>query len=405
MGMKPRDSTLTTQLLEAIQRGTTSTLKSLIPAGWNLDQRLGEMTALGEACSYHRAAMVKELLALGADVNHPTNEDREPPIMVAVWRGSQGDAGGAVLRLLIQEGADVNASDVNGETPLIRAAETGPFPGWAFFAGKCLIDAGADPNAKAKHAWSGTALHVASITIATDLVKLLLAHGADPNVYNKQGFAPIHKLLVEVSADEDEEGVQNDWSVAGPLMTGNLRALLDAGADVNALTKEGRSPLQLACERLGTPEEAIAILVEAGAELNIEFEMGDRLLTPLAIVALFRDAPALKLAKNMIGRGADLTTRLPSLNNLPLVLILAAMQPTLAVVALERDPSLHTLVGEDGSTFLMLATKGRSVELVKRLLDLGCDAKAVHPEKGKTALDIALANEDVDLIALLEQRC
>ena len=74
------------------------------------------------------------------------------------------------LKQLIQNGADVNATDYNGKTALMRAAEAGRTQNV-----EILIDAGADIHAKDNKEW--TALMYAEWDDHTDIIKLLKAAG------------------------------------------------------------------------------------------------------------------------------------------------------------------------------------------------------------------------------------
>jgi ankyrin repeat protein len=84
------------------------------------------------------------------------------------------------LKTLIAAGADVNAQNDKGETPLMEAAAMGQAD-----AAKLLIAAKADVNAKKKD--GVTALHGAAFFAHPELVKLLIAGGADVNAKNQKG--------------------------------------------------------------------------------------------------------------------------------------------------------------------------------------------------------------------------
>src|SRR3954469_24865815 len=87
----------------------------------------------------------------------------------------------AELQKLIRT-SGANVKDRRGTTPLMYAAATG-----SFGAMKMLVDAGADVNAK--NDFEITALMWCAIDEAK--VRLLLARGADPNARSKQGRTPL----------------------------------------------------------------------------------------------------------------------------------------------------------------------------------------------------------------------
>jgi len=96
---------------------------------------------------------------------------------------------GDVTRCL-SEGADANARDENGMTPLHYAIIISFY--WAAMSSdeipavvQVLLDAGADPNAEDKDGW--TPLHMAAVSEIPAVIQALLAAGADPKARNKHG--------------------------------------------------------------------------------------------------------------------------------------------------------------------------------------------------------------------------
>jgi ankyrin repeat protein len=154
---------------------------------------------------------VQEILAAGIDLN----------IFEAAATG-QTDR---VRALLGADPALVNAYAPDGFFPLALAV----FFGNADTAA-ALLDAGADVNMQSHESMKIAALHSALATIKRpDLVKLLLARGANPNARAAAGLTPLHSAA---------QG--GDTELA--------RLLLEKGADVNARDDRGRSPRDLAAE-------------------------------------------------------------------------------------------------------------------------------------------------------------
>jgi len=189
------------------------------------------------------------LIARGADVGR---EDAKgwTPLHWAVSGGPQDademgafpgmcgapamDAYVALARLLIEHGADVNAKDRQGGTPLHRAASGGQVS-----LIDVLIEKGARVNATT--AVGGTPLHSAARAGRLDAVRRLLAKGADVNARSARQRTPLH------------------WAVeAGKREVARL--LLTQGADVNAKDREGMTPADLAFG-----EEMKRMLGECGA--------------------------------------------------------------------------------------------------------------------------------------------
>ena len=163
---------------------------------------------------------------------------------------------------------------------------------------RALVDQSADVNATQGD--GATAMHWAAYRGDMDLARLLIEAGADPSAANRNGSTPL--WLASTNGD-----------------AGMIGVLLDAGADPNEQLPLGRSPLMLVA-RTGNAE-AVAALIEAGADINARETA--RGTTPLmwaadqghtAIVALLieegadiaaRSNPASRNARYNIGKDND----------------------------------------------------------------------------------------------------
>lgn len=141
---------------------------------------------------------------------------------------------------LISNGADVNAKDSYGWTPLMKATDSNKIE-----IMKLLIENGADVNAKNTHGRTPL-MYVCTI----EAVKLLIENGADVNAKDSRGWTPL------MSAVEDSHGE-----------TEVLEFFLDKGADVNAKTIDGKTVLSVAKSRSDTIGNGIVeFLKKAGAK-------------------------------------------------------------------------------------------------------------------------------------------
>ena len=147
----------------------------------------------------------------------------EYELLVAAMNGDLAE----VKRLVIDCGIDPNIQDdVDGSTPLHDAAEKG-----YFVIVKILLEHGAEPNIQNYIGW--TPLHLAAANGYFVIVKILLEHGAEPNIQDNDGSTPLHKAVANCRV-------------------GVARVLLEHGADPTIRDKKGRTPLDIGsnCEEI-----------------------------------------------------------------------------------------------------------------------------------------------------------
>ena len=201
-----------------------------------------------------------------------------------------------IAQLLLDAGADANAADWYGETPLwaavdVRNLELGRehndrgLRDEAFALIERLLDAGANPNARTKEypherrfilvvvgsvSWvdltGQTPFLRAAAAGDVEVMRLLLAHGADPNIATEAGTTP---LMVAAGVN---------WAVAETYDFGN-EALLEAvklahslGNDVNAVNSMGVAAIHGAANR--GANDVIEYLAANGARLDVADAQG-----------------------------------------------------------------------------------------------------------------------------------
>lgn len=109
-----------------------------------------------------------------------------------------------------------------------------------------------------------TALHLAAAGYRVELVRLLLAAGADPNsAKNHRRSGPLH-----YAADGYINGP--DWNATRQVQT--IQCLLDAGANIDAQDKNGASPLHRAVRTRCAA--AVKCLLERGGDAKLKNKPG-----------------------------------------------------------------------------------------------------------------------------------
>ncbi len=198
-----------------------------------------------EACRNGDIKVVMDLIDKGADVN-ASNNWGNTPLHYALDNGHT-----EVAMALIDKGADVNARDNAGDTPLHYALDKGHTE-----AAMALIDKGADVNARNNSQDNDeyTPLHLALMNGHTEAAMAAIDKGADVNARDNAGETPLHYAL---SNGRTEVAM----------------AAIDKGADVNARDNAGETPLHLALMN-GHTEVAMAV-IDKGADMNARDNAGD----------------------------------------------------------------------------------------------------------------------------------
>ena len=224
-----------------ILAGVFLALVSILPASAQIAPTEAELRSYG---GLHAAAARGDVVDIEKRV--ASGEDREAvdsrlrtPLHVAVY-GKQHDAARALIRL----GADPNKFEIDRYDIITIAAVAGEVPML-----KLALEGGGNPKAITSR-YDGTALIAAAHIGHAEVVRTLIAAGAPlDHVNNLQWTALIESIVLG-------DGGKNH--------TETLRALVEAGANLNIPDGSGSTPLKLARNR--GFREMVAILEKAGAQ-------------------------------------------------------------------------------------------------------------------------------------------
>ena len=256
----------------------------------------GGLTPLVFATRQGDLDCVKTLVEAGADVNQTTHYGWTP-LLVATQNRHY-----IIGKYLLDHGANPNLQNHGGWSPLYLATDNRNIEGGDYPVRpadmdhlefiKALLDKGADPNLRVCGAKStptnctgdstetrtiftmqwvredgATPFWRAAQSSDLALMKLLLAHGADPKIPSA------HKVTaLSVAAGIGwVEGITYEWSEADNLET--IKLCLQLGIDPNAVDDEGRTALHGAAHK--GRNDAIKILVDHGANLEAH-DLGSR---------------------------------------------------------------------------------------------------------------------------------
>jgi ankyrin repeat protein len=188
------------------------------------------------AAEHSDIGAVRQLLKDGAEVEARDGQGRTALLLAT----SRNDA--KIAKLLIEAGANVNAQDHKLDSPLLLAGASG-------YLEILKLTLTARPNFKIYNRFGGTALIPACERGHVDVVKELLKTDVDVDHVNRLGWTALLEAIIL-----GDGGLRHQEIV---------RLLIAAGADVNLADGEGVTPLQHA--RKKGYQEIVRSLESAGA--------------------------------------------------------------------------------------------------------------------------------------------
>ncbi len=331
-----------------------------------------------EATENDNTEIIEVLLKEGADIN-ATNEDGQTALVIAAEKGHIE----TVQVLLTTPGINIDAANnKDGSTALMFAAQNGHTN-----IVNTLIDKGADVNA-ANNKYGSTALMFAALCGNTEIVNNLIDKDANVNATDKDGLTAL--MITAATGHVDI-----------------VQILLDKGIDINAADHGNFTALMFAANKGHT--ETVKTLLKKGANVNAASHNSPTALM-MAAGAGHVDIVQILLKENAeidatAGRGDTALTLAASTGNTETVRVLLAaganVNDTAITLALDNGhtETVEALFGK--STNTNTADKSGSMVLMG-------DSTMLMDEEQKESLNdqliIAVSNEDQNLITSLLQK-
>ncbi len=333
--------------------------------------------------------LVRLSLEHGADVNIRTTNEWTLLHAAAFWGKPE------TTRVLLDHGANTNAENDRGETPL-HLVSRGEYDSQADGVGiaRLLLEHGVDVHAQDKD--HDTALHSAAFWGRLEIARVLLERDANTNAVNDRGETPLHlvsrskydprkdgvrivRLLLGHSVDVHAQDKFHNIALHWAAFWGRLeiaRVLLDHGANANAENDQGATPLHLVSRgKYRFQENGVGIaqlLLEHGVDVHAQDKDHDTALHSAAFWG------RLEIARVLLNHGA-----IPDVEND------------------QRETPLH-LVSRGKYDF-----QENGVSIARLLLERGADMKAqdkdyvtpLHSARHRGRLDIAMVLLDYNVKA------
>lgn len=418
-----------TALAAACSNGNEQIAQTLISFGADISLATWSgQTPLHLAARNSHLNLVRLLLESGSEVNSVDSRKATPLHSAAEAKQTE------VAKLLLQYGANVIAVDENGHPPLYFPLERNDIsmtrlfiaaaPDQIKLAGKyykwlplhftaqfnilesmrLLLEHGADPDLV--NDLGSTALTLAAYLDSSEIVHLLIEKGAGVNIRDSSGktammFAAWNKnsqmvqALVQNGTNLDTVDDNGLCALHYAAVSGSVdcvHVLLTAGANQELLTDDtGCSPLFVASDRGHT--DIVRLLLENGANPEIKTTEHE---TPLCVAIAGRHVEVVNV---LLENGADCTA----------VFFRPELVPSVFAASLGQIPILDLLLGygvdvslptPHGITPLMGASKALQLDTMQFLLDKGADVTAID-NRGRSVLFYAAEKGGSDAIALL----
>ncbi|KAF3223784.1 hypothetical protein TWF679_000222 [Orbilia oligospora] len=325
------------------------------------------ITGLSFAACFGLEGPVAALLSAGADTESRVYRDGATPLSGAVIHGH-----GTVVKLLLENGANIEAKAYSNETPLHLAVK---YKREAIVG--LLVNSGAD--IEAKNGLRKTPLASAANAGNKSMASLLIENGADIEAKDYGGSTP----LLFAAASGSVETVE---------------LLIDKGANIGVKSRIGHSLLSVAA--MWGNAAVIKLLLNCGADINAN----DGGMTPLS-TAIMRENPV--VVDLLLKNGADIDAR-DIQEMTPLLSAVANGRIDMVELLLMNGANIEARDSQARTPLLFAVLKAAyrpGVEdhlIIELLLSRGANPE-VEDNEHKTPRSVALEHKRGKIVELLDK--
>ncbi|MCL2010843.1 MAG: ankyrin repeat domain-containing protein, partial [Synergistaceae bacterium] len=335
-----------------------------------------------------RLSRITQMIVAGETMPVPAGPMSDADFIELCKSGTSEDIAAA-----IGNGANVNARDQDGQTPLMIVVQRKTTPEFASF----LIQNGANVNARAQNGRTALML-AAGYNTSPEVITFLIDNGADARAVDGDGKSVgdyasenaalrAYRQLLAASGLEMAESGMSDEEFLALCRTGTateVEAAVKGGANVNARDEYGETALMLAARSTRDPE-VVSVLLRHGADASIRDDDGRSAFDYASVNARLRNTDAYR--QLLEASEIDMSDED--------FLELCKSGTAHEIEAAIKNGANVNAADDKGTTALMHAAYGNpNPEVISVLLKNGADAHA-RDEDGKRAIDHASENENI----------
>ena len=288
---------------------------------------------------------IQNILENGVNVNE-CNEIGQTALLAAAFANNTN-----ACKILIENGAKVEVKDIGGFTPLHLSTDIAIVE---LLLDNIAIENKEDViNTKTKN--GRTPLHEAALHGPAEKAVRLLVNKAQSDSIDIHGNSPFHYALAR-SENED---------------VAIVKALLEAGADVNKQNYYLQTPLTIACKQHQFMRQSISILLKAGADPMMQTNEGNTAVHMLFLgTNLFERNVSLDLLEEVVETNRACLKTANLFQQLPIHGALSKRNmEEIATRLLQYDPDTANVCDGMGKTILHLACEQNHIGILKQYID------------------------------------